>query len=139
MATGSILLVEDNEDDVYLTLRSFERHHFTNEINVASDGEEALDYLFGRNGKKMVHPMLILLDLNLPKMSGMEVLQAIKQTKQTSLIPVIILTSSREEQDMIKGYDLGANNFLCKPVDFVKFVDVVTKLGNYWLALNEPV
>ena len=137
--TRPILLVEDNNDDVFLMMRSFRKYHFAHEIIVASDGVEALDHLLGRNGKAILNPMLILLDLNLPRMGGLEVLKEIKSTEQTNLIPVVILTSSSEESDIIKSYDLGVNSYIRKPVDFVKLAEVVRSISSYWLVLNESV
>ncbi len=134
-----ILLVEDNPDDVELTLRAFRKHNLINEIVVAKDGEEALDIVFHRSEKYKKHPLpnLILLDLKLPKVSGMEVLKEIKNNPATKIIPVIILTSSKEEKDVIESYNLGVNSYISKPVDFDKFSDVVLQLGLYWLLLNE--
>ena len=135
-----ILLVEDNPDDVELTLRAFKKHNLTNEIIVARDGEEALDIMFHRNGRNPDgwSPDLILLDLKLPKVDGLEVLEQLKTNPKTKLIPVVILTSSKEENDLVKSYKLGANSYIRKPVDFEKFTDVVMQLGLYWLLLNEP-
>lgn len=137
----TILLVEDNPDDVELTLRAFQQHRVHNQVIVARDGIEALDYLFGRgayaNRNTAVMPQLILLDLKLPKIDGLEVLRRIRAHKPTSLLPVVILTTSREEQDLVDGYTLGANSYICKPVDFDQFVDAVRQLGLYWLVLNE--
>lgn len=136
-----ILLVEDNPDDEALTLRALKKNQILNKVVVARDGAEALDYLCasgiyaGRNLSVM--PQVILLDLKLPKISGLEVLQRIRANEQTKLLPVVILTSSKEEQDLIKGYSLGANSYICKPVDFSQFTEAVRQLGLYWLVLNE--
>lgn len=137
-----ILLVEDNPDDEALTLRAFNKNNIANEIIVARDGAEALDYLFaqgsyqGRDEDGL--PQLILLDLKLPKIDGLEVLRQLRGHPVTSYLPVVILTSSREEQDLINGYRLGANSYIRKPVDFVQFVEAVRQLGLYWLLINEP-
>lgn len=136
-----ILLVEDNSDDVALTLRAFRKSNLKNEIVVAEDGADALDYLLGE-GKyagrdTSVPPTLILLDLKLPKIPGLEVLRRIRADERTKLLPVVILTSSVEEQDLITSYKLGANSYLRKPVDFNKFIEAVQQLGLYWLVLNE--
>lgn len=138
----TILLVEDNPDDVLLTLRAFERSRVVNEIVVAQDGEEALDYLFAR-GKHTgrnptVMPEVVLLDLKLPKVDGLEVLRRMRADERTRRLPVVVLTSSGEERDMISSYDLGANSFVRKPVDFDEFVEAAHQLGLYWLVLNEP-
>ena len=136
-----ILLVEDNPDDVELTLRALKKNNITNEIIVARDGAEALDYLngagaySGRDTNDM--PMVVLLDLKLPKMDGSEVLRRIRSEEKTKLLPVVILTSSKEEKDLINGYKLGANSYIRKPVDFSQFVEAVRQLGMYWLLLNE--
>lgn len=136
-----ILLVEDNPKDERLTLRALKKSNVLNAIVVARDGVEALDYLFARG----VHahrapsaiPQLILLDLKLPKIDGLEVLKAIRLDERTRLLPVVILTSSVEERDLIEGYSLGANSYVRKPVDFVQFVEAVRQLGLFWLVLNE--
>ncbi|MDD5015320.1 MAG: response regulator [Atribacterota bacterium] len=135
-----ILLVEDNPDDVELTLRAFKKYNLANEIKVARDGEEALEILFNpqRDAPKQKQPDLILLDLKLPKVDGLEVLRQIKDHPQIKLIPVVVLTSSKEEDDLIKSYQLGVNSYIRKPVDFDKFIEVVRQLGLYWLVLNEP-
>jgi CheY-like chemotaxis protein len=137
----TILLVEDNPSDVELTKRALQKEHILNEIIVAEDGQEALDYLFGtgkysgRDISKM--PTLILLDLKLPRVEGLEVLKRIRADEHTRRLLVVILTSSREEQDLIKGYNLGVNSYICKPVDFNQFVEAVKYLGLYWLVINE--
>ncbi|MEQ8925730.1 MAG: response regulator [Fulvivirga sp.] len=138
MRTGKILLVEDNEDDVLLTLRAFKQNKIANEVIVANDGVEALDLLFGNNSTKPLKPSVILLDLKLPKLSGMEVLKRIQKNKITRGIPVVILTTSNEEDDVVKSYDFGANSYIRKPVDFESFLEVVGQLGLYWLVLNQP-
>jgi two-component system response regulator len=133
-----ILLVEDNQDDEELTLRAFQKAKIFNPVIVAHDGVEALDHLLGRNGKQRVTPQVILLDLNLPKVNGLEVLQQVRANELTKLLPIVILTSSVEEQDIIRSYDLGANSYIRKPVDFTQFVAAVSQLGLYWLVLNQP-
>lgn len=137
-----ILLVEDNPDDVDLTIRALKKNNILNEVVVAQDGVEALDYLFGTGiyaGRDMsILPVLILLDLKLPKIDGMEVLRRMRADVRTQLLPVVILTSSKEEQDIINGYKLGANSYIRKPVDFDQFIEAVKQLGLYWLVLNEP-
>ncbi len=138
-----ILLVEDNRDDEELTLRALAKSNVTNPVVVARDGEEALDYLFGRGNyappAKTETPQVILLDLKLPKLDGLEVLRAIRSDPKTKLLPVVILTSSVEDQDLVRGYGLGANSYIRKPVDFNQFVEAVKQLGLYWLVLNQPV
>jgi two-component system, response regulator len=142
MRNGLILLVEDNPDDEALTLRALREHNVTNRIIVVRDGAEALDYLFGTGshaGRDLsVMPEVILLDLKLPKVDGLEVLRRLREDARTKLIPVVILTSSNEEQDRIKSYSLGANSYVRKPVDFSQFVEAVRQLKLYWLLLNEP-
>ena len=141
MKAKTILLVEDNPDDVKLTERALRQSNVANRIVVARDGAEALDYLFcsgafaGRD--KSEHPALVLLDLKLPKVDGLEVLKRLRGDKRTRLLPMVILTSSREQQDLINGYSLGANSYLVKPVDFEKFSEAVRVLGLYWLLFNE--
>jgi two-component system response regulator len=136
-----ILLVEDNPDDEALTLRALKQNRIDNSVVVVRDGAEALDYLFGK-GKYAERdlnamPALILLDLKLPKMDGLEVLEKLRANPLTSLLPVAILTSSREEHDLIAGYKLGLNSYILKPVDFDQFTEAVRNLGRYWLAINE--
>lgn len=137
-----ILLVEDNPSDIGLTKRAMEKSHIVNELIVAEDGQEALDYLFGggtyadSNANSL--PALVLLDLKLPKIDGLEVLRQIRADQRTSRLPVVILTSSKEEQDVAKSYDLKANSYILKPVDFAQFLQSVEQLGIYWLAMNEP-
>jgi two-component system response regulator len=137
-----ILLVEDNPSDVKLTKRALEQNQITNELIVAEDGAEALDYLFatGRYAGRDIRdlPAVVLLDLKLPKIEGLEVLQRIRANEITRLMPVVILTSSDQEVDMIASYNLGANSYIRKPVDFKQFTDAVRTLGMYWLLLNEP-
>ena len=139
--SGTILLVEDNADDVDLTLRAFERSKMANEVVVVRDGAEALDYLFvtgahaGRDSTAA--PEVVLLDLKLPKVSGLEVLRRLRADERTRRLPVVILTSSSEESDIIRSYDLGANSFVRKPVDFAQFLAAATQLGLYWLVLNQ--
>jgi two-component system response regulator len=136
-----ILLVEDNPDDEMLTLRALEKNNIGNEVIVAHDGAEALDYLFGRGPHEgrdtLIQPTLILLDLKLPKVDGLEVLRRIRADPRTKLLPVVILTSSREGQDRLSGYQNGANSYIRKPVDFSEFMEAVRQLGLYWLVLNE--
>ena len=137
-----ILLVEDNPDDEALTLRALKRNNILNPVVVARDGVEALDYLFGAGaytGRDLhVMPQVILLDLKLPKVDGLEVLRRLRADEHTRLLPVVILTSSKEEQDLIQGYSLGANSYVRKPVDFTQFAEAVRQMGLYWLILNEP-
>jgi len=136
----TILLVEDNDDDVALTLRAFKRSHLMNPVAVVRDGVEALDFLFARGAyadKGAALPTLVILDLKLPKLDGLGVLKAMRAQARTSLLPTVILTSSKEEQDVIAGYSLGANSYVRKPVDFAEFLEAVKILGIYWLALNQ--
>ena len=138
---NEILLVEDNPDDVELTLRAFRKSNVANEVIVARDGAEALEYLFatgqyaGRDPDAL--PQVVLLDLNLPRVDGLEVLQRVRAHPKTKLLPVVILTSSTEERDLVSGYSLGANSYVRKPVDFEQFADSVKQLGLYWLLLNQ--
>jgi two-component system, response regulator len=142
MESKIILLVEDNSDDVELTQRAFTKNNIFNKIIVAKDGQEALDYLFGKGIYKERElkdlPVLIMLDLNLPKINGLEVLKAIRQNEITKLLPVVILTSSNQDEDVASGYKLGANSYIRKPVDFKDFIEAVKSLGLYWLIWNEP-
>ncbi len=137
----TILLVEDNPDDEALTLRAMKKNNIKNEIAIAHDGVQALDYLFGTGtfASRDVSdtPQLILLDLKLPKVDGLEVLRRLRADARTKFIPVVILTSSKEEQDLISSYSLGANSYVRKPVDFAQFADAVGRLGIYWLLLNQ--
>lgn len=136
-----ILLVEDNDDDVQLTLRALRLHHVANRVEVVGDGADALDYLFCRGAyAERDHkdlPQLVLLDLKLPKVGGLEVLAQIRQEPRTKRLPVVILTSSNTEADVARSYDLGANSYIRKPVDFRQFMDAVNSLGLYWLVLNQ--
>lgn len=138
-----ILLVEDNPDDEALTIRAFSKNNIRNPVVVARDGQEALDYLYasgsyaGRVDQQ--RPALILLDIKLPKLNGIEVLRHIRAHAQTKLIPVVMMTTSKEEDDLVKSYSLGANSYIRKPVDFQQFLEVVRQVGIYWLMLNEPV
>jgi two-component system, response regulator len=141
MSDKVILLVEDNPDDELLTLRALRKNNVLNKVVVARDGVEALDYLFGTGGHSgrdtAIMPQLILLDLKLPKIDGLEVLKRLRADERTRLLPVVILTSSREEQDMLNGYGLGANSYVRKPVNFEQFVQAIEQLKLYWLILNE--
>src|SRR5580704_11494943 len=141
MFSRTILLVEDNPDDEALTLRALKKNNITNEVVVARDGAEALDYLFGTGAyagrDTSILPQVTLLDLKLPKIDGLEVLKRLRADERTKLLPVVILTSSNEEQDRLRGYGLGANSYVRKPVDFDQFIDAVRQLGLYWLLLNE--
>jgi CheY-like chemotaxis protein len=143
IGTGNmILLVEDNDDDVELTRRAFARGNIANELVVVRDGQEALDYLMAAgpyaDRAPSALPRVILLDLNLPKINGLEVLRRIRSTEATKHLPVVILTTSREERDIVSSYDLGANSYVRKPVDFAQFIEAARQLGLYWLVLNEP-
>jgi two-component system response regulator len=142
MKNKTILLIEDNPDDEALTLRALRKNNILNEVAVARDGQEALDYLFceGAYAARAPDdvPTVVLLDLKLPKIDGLEVLQRVRADARTRLQPVVILTSSKEEQDMVNGYRLGANSYIRKPVDFNQFMDAIRQLGLYWLMLNEP-
>ncbi|HDR89684.1 MAG TPA: response regulator [Bacteroidetes bacterium] len=137
-----ILLVEDNPHDAELAMRALKKSRLANRVVHVSDGEQALDFLFARgkysHRQKTDQPKMILLDLKLPRVDGMEVLKAVKSNPRTRVIPIVVLTSSREERDIIDSYELGVNSYLVKPVDFDKFVEVVKDLGMYWLVLNQP-
>ena len=139
MTTPTILLVEDNPDDEALTLRAFKRSNIRNEIIVVRDGAEALAYLFPGNGDAAPSPALILLDLNLPKIGGLEVLRTMRADERTALIPVVVLTSSKLEEDVLVSYRNGANAYVRKPVKFSEFTEAVKALGVFWLLMNEPV
>lgn len=136
-----ILLVEDNPNDVELTLRALKKNNITNRIHVVRDGAEALEFIFSTDKYKdrniNEHPKVILLDLNLPKVNGLEVLKRIKDDERTRSIPVVMMTSSREEQDLVKSYKLGVNSYIVKPVDFSQFTNVVKQLGYYWMLINQ--
>jgi CheY-like chemotaxis protein len=137
-----ILLVEDNPNDVELTLRALKKHNLANKVHVVKDGAEALEYIFANGAyahrKIEDHPRVILLDLKLPKVDGLEILRRIKSDERIKTIPVVVLTSSREERDLVESYRLGANSYITKPVDFESFVKAVSELGLYWLLLNQP-
>lgn len=137
-----ILLVEDNPNDVELTLRAFKKNNLTNPIQVVRDGEEALEFIFGTgayaNRRIEDGPKIILLDLKLPKVDGLEVLRRVKSDARTKAIPVVVLTSSREERDIVESYQLGVNSYIVKPVDFDQFIESARLLGLYWLLLNQP-
>lgn len=138
--TQAILLVEDNPDDEELTIRALKKNHISNPVIVARDGVEALDYLFHRGAYESATPALpqvVLLDLKLPRVDGLQVLREIRANERTRMLPVVILTSSKEEQDLISGYSLGANSYIRKPVNFTDFTEAVRTLGLYWLLLNE--
>ena len=141
MTDKVILLVEDNSSDIGLTQRAFQKNGISNKLVIAEDGQEALDYLFGagaHGGRNMAEmPVLILLDLKLPRIEGLEVLRRLRADSRTRRIPVVILTSSSEEQDVAAGYDLGTNSYIRKPVDFHQFADVIKQLGMYWLVINQ--
>lgn len=142
MTQPIILLVEDNSDDELLTVRAFKKSNIANEVVVVRDGIEALDWLFGTGdhaGRDLtVEPQLVLLDLKLPRLDGLEVLRRIRADQRTALLPIVVMTSSQEEEDVIKSYELGANSYLRKPVDFERFVEAAKGLGMYWLVLNTP-
>jgi len=138
---GRILLVEDDAEDIELTLRALGEYHLANEVVVVRDGEEALDYLYSRGvykSRARGNPAVMLLDLKLPKVDGLEVLQAVRGNDTLRLIPVVVLTSSREERDMVASYKLGVNGYVVKPVDFHEFVNAIKELGVFWAVINEP-
>ena len=141
MHRKTILLVEDNPDDVELTLRAFRKHRIVNEVVVARDGVEALEFLLGTGSQAGSEsrplPSVVLLDLKLPRIDGLELLGRLRNDARTRRLPVVILTSSREDQDIVKSYNLGINSYICKPVDFEKFIEAVGQVGLYWLLLNE--
>jgi two-component system response regulator len=139
----TILLVEDNANDEFLTIRALKKYNVANDVVVTRDGVEAMEYIFGTGpyeGRDVTElPVVMLLDLKLPKVDGLEVLRRVRADERTKLLPVVILTSSNEERDVINGYKLGTNSYVQKPVDFATFIDAVGQLGLYWLMLNEPV
>jgi two-component system, response regulator len=143
MSKKTILLVEDNSNDEFLTLRALKKYNVANDVVITRDGAEALDYIFGtgdhagRDAGEL--PVVMLLDLKLPKVDGLEVLRRVRADEPTQILPVVILTSSNEERDVINSYKLGTNSYVQKPVDFTAFIDAVGQLGLYWLMLNEPV
>lgn len=141
MVSAKILLVEDNPDDEELTIRALKHHNIANDVVVVRDGVEALDYIFARaeyaERDPNDLPQLVLLDLKLPKVDGLEVLQALRKDPKTKILPVVVLTSSNEEKDIINSYDFGANSYIRKPVDFKQFIGAVEQLGMYWLVLNQ--
>jgi CheY-like chemotaxis protein len=140
-AFGRILLVEDDPKDIELTLTTLEEYNLANEVVVTGDGEEALDYLYRRGAftnRSNGNPAVLLLDLKLPKVDGLEVLQQVKSDEKLRMIPVVVLTSSREESDMVASYALGVNAYVVKPVDFYEFVNAIRELGVFWAIINEP-
>jgi CheY-like chemotaxis protein len=143
MSEKMILLVEDNPDDQELTLMAFRQSNIANPVQIAQDGAEALDYLFGEGAHAgrdtSAVPAVILLDLNLPKIDGLQVLRRIRADERTKFVPVVVLTSSKEERDLMESYSLGCNSYVRKPVDFTQFLDATRQLGLYWLLLNENV
>ncbi|HSI25289.1 MAG TPA: response regulator [Methylotenera sp.] len=132
-----IFLVEDNPDDELLTLRALKNNNISNEVIVARDGQQALDYFFGEGAAERITPTVMLLDLKLPKVDGLEVLRRIRADERTHMQPIVILTSSKEEQDLFTSYSLGVNSYIRKPVDFSQFLEAIRQLGLYWLVLNE--
>lgn len=141
MMTKLILLIEDNTSDIELTRRALQKSHVANELVVLEDGQDALDYFFGDTNdveREKQMPTLILLDLKLPRVDGLQVLKEIRSHKETKYLPVVILTTSNEERDIVESYNLGANSYIRKPVDFNQFVEAVQSLGLYWLVINQP-
>ena len=141
MMTKLILLIEDNTSDIELTRRALQKSHIVNELVVLEDGQDALDYFFGDTNdveREKQMPTLILLDLKLPRVDGLQVLKEIRSHKETKYLPVVILTTSNEERDIVESYNLGANSYIRKPVDFNQFVEAVQGLGLYWLVINQP-
>ena len=139
--TGRILLVEDSEQDVELTLSALSQHHLANEVVVVRDGEQALDYLYARGsfaGRPGGNPVVVLLDIKLPKVDGLEVLQQLRATESLKRTPVVMLTSSREERDIVRSYNLGVNAYVVKPVEFQGFVEAIRELGLFWAVINQP-
>ena len=140
MTSETILLVEDNADDEQLTLRALRKSNIVNEVVVVRDGQEALDYLFGvgaHDGRDIsVQPQVTLLDLNLPKVGGLDVLRQLRADPRTALLPIVVMTSSQEDEDIVRSYELGANSYVRKPVDFAQFTESVRQLGLYWLVIN---
>lgn len=139
MIKRTILLIEDNEDDVFLTKRALKKKNISHILVIAEDGKEALNYLFEENGQVKQEPNLILLDLKLPKIDGLQVLQKVKSEPTTRNIPVVVLSTSSQDEDIVKSYNIGANSYVRKPVDSHQFSDMVGQLGAYWLTLNEPL
>jgi len=143
METKEILYIEDNASDIELTLRALKKHNVANSIQIIKDGEEALEYIFatGRYAERDIteKPKIILLDLKLPKVGGLEILKKLKEDEHTKIIPVVVLTSSREEKDMIKSYNYGVNSYVVKPIKFESFSEAVSSLGLYWLLINESL
>lgn len=143
MSDSAILLVEDNSNDEELALRALKKNNIMNKVFVTRDGAEALDFLFGTgsySGRDTSEtPQLVLLDLNLPKIGGLEVLRRIRSNPKTKLLPVVLLTSSKQDRDVMEGYNLGANSYVVKPVDFIQFSEAIRELGMYWLVLNQPI
>lgn len=138
---GRILLVEDDSRDIELTLTALEEYNLVNEVVIARDGQEALDYLYARGpfaGREKGRPAVMLLDLKLPKINGLEVLQQVRSDAQLKLLPVVVLTSSHEEKDLVRSYELGVNAYVVKPVDFYAFVNAIKELGVFWAVINEP-
>ena len=137
-----ILLVEDNPSDVELALRALNKHNLVNKIHVVNDGEEALEYIFATGayaGRDMTEkPKVILLDLKLPRVDGLDVLRKVKSDERTKVIPIVVLTSSTEERDIVESYELGVNSYIVKPIDFDKFINAVSEIGLYWILLNKP-